>query len=133
MVPATSLFGSSSATTSGKLASAAQEFESVLVGQWLQSAESTFGSAPGGGGDADPCGEQMQNFATQRLATELTASGGIGIARLVESALVKANTRAATSQSTPGDAFQNPSSVHHIAAAESAMTAAQAYTSEAAQ
>ena len=73
-----------------RLKAAAREFESVLVGQWLQNAESSFGSVPGGDEDADTGGDQMQSFGIQQLAGQLTASGGIGIARMVEQALTKA-------------------------------------------
>lgn len=69
--------------------SSAQEFESILLGQWLQSAESSFGSAPGGEDDADAGGEQIQGFGVQHLASQLAGSGGIGIARIVQDALTR--------------------------------------------
>jgi Rod binding domain-containing protein len=127
MAPASSVDRTPSGTAPDKLAAAAQEFESVLLGQWLQSAESSFGSVPGGDDDADSCGEQMQGFATQRLATAFTASGGIGIARLVESALVKAENRAGNGQSASGDMTPGLSSARHTAEEKTAATAAQAY------
>lgn len=71
-----------------KVHEASQEFESVLLGQWLQDAEDSFGSVPGGDEDADS--SQMKNFAMQHLAQEITKSGGIGIAKIVEGALTKA-------------------------------------------
>jgi Rod binding domain-containing protein len=76
-----------------RISGAAQEFESVLLGQWLQEAETSFGTVPGADEDSDSCGEQMQGFAVQRLAGQLSAAGGIGIARLVEKGLVKASQR----------------------------------------
>lgn len=81
----------SKSSASPKLAAAAQQFESVLLGQWLQSAESSFAAVPGGDDDADAGTEQMRGFATQQLATGFTASGGIGIAKLVLGALSRAN------------------------------------------
>ena len=78
---------SSRAHCATRISSAAQEFESVLLGQWLQAAESSFGSAPGGQEDADAGGEQIQGFAVQQLAGRLAGSGGIGIAKLVQNAL----------------------------------------------
>jgi Rod binding domain-containing protein len=69
-------------------AQASQEFESVLLGQWLQGAENSFGSMPGEQDD-DAGDSQMREFATQHLATELARSGGIGIAKIVEGALIK--------------------------------------------
>lgn len=69
-----------------RLSSAAKEFESVLLGQWLKDAESTFGTIPGSDQD-DADGEQYKEFAMQHVATEITDRGGIGIAPIVERAL----------------------------------------------
>ena len=69
-----------------RASSAAKEFESVLLGQWLRNAESTFGSVPGSEDD-DAGGQQMKDFAMQHMATELANRGGIGIAPMVERAL----------------------------------------------
>ena len=74
-----------------RLSSAAKEFESVLLGQWLKDAESTFGSVPGSEED-DAGGGQMKDFAMQHLATEITNRGGVGIAPIVERALAKQET-----------------------------------------
>lgn len=74
-----------------RLSSAAKEFESVLLGQWLKDAESTFGSVPGSEED-DACGEQMKEFAMQHVASDITDRGGIGIAPMVERALAKQET-----------------------------------------
>ena len=79
-----------------KVSAAAREFESILIGQWLQAGESSFGSAPGGQDDADTGGEQMQGFAVQRLAVQLAGSGGIGIAQLVQNALTRSSGGAST-------------------------------------
>lgn len=84
----------SGAHAAPNLKAAAREFESVLLGQWLQNAESSFGSVPGGDEDTDPGGDQMQSFGMQQLAGQLTASGGIGIAKIVENALGEANQHA---------------------------------------
>lgn len=87
--------GNSSASIpsdSARLSSAAKEFESVLLGQWLKDAESAFGSIPGGQ-DEDAGGEQMSEFAMQHVAAEITDRGGIGIAQIVERALVKQEMR----------------------------------------
>lgn len=67
---------------------ASQDFESVLLGQWLQQAEDSFGSVPGEE-DENADGSQMKAFAMQHLAQEITKNGGIGIAKIVESALTK--------------------------------------------
>lgn len=120
---------------SSKLSSAAQEFESVLLGQWLQNAESSFGSVPGGDDDADSCDEQMQGFATQRLAGQLTASGGIGIARLVEGALLKASQReaAGSAAGASAGAAASRASAQGIAQAQGASSATDAYSTEVAR
>ena len=82
-----------------KVGDASQDFESVLLGQWLQEAEDSFGSVPGGE-DESADGSQMKAFAMQHLAQEITRSGGIGIARIVEGAL----TKSAGLSGTAGDA-----------------------------
>lgn len=70
-----------------KLATAAKQFETVLLSQWLQDAESSFASVPGGDSDTDAGSDQLKGLATQQLATSFAASGGIGISRLVLGAL----------------------------------------------
>ena len=80
------------ASSTARLSSAAKEFESVLLGQWLKEAESSFGSVPGSEED-DAGGEQMKEFAMQHVAAEITDRGGIGIAPMVEKALAKQETR----------------------------------------
>lgn len=71
-----------------RVSDASQQFESLLLGQWLQEAESSFGSIPGSQDD-DPSSAQMKEFAMQHLATEITRRGGIGIAKMVDTALTK--------------------------------------------
>ena len=79
---------STSATNkSAKLTSSAKEFESILLTTWLQSAETSFGSAPTSDDDQDGGDEQVKSFATQQLAKAWTDAGGIGIASKVASAL----------------------------------------------
>lgn len=75
--------------TAARLMPTAKEFESILLGQWLQGAESSFGSVPGGDDAQDAGDEQMKNFGVQQLAKSLSDSGGIGIAALVSRALAK--------------------------------------------
>lgn len=93
---------------SKQIAHAAAEFESVLLGQWLGSAEKSFATVPGSDEDQDPGGEQMQSFAMQQLATVLTASGGIGIARIVSQALA----RSARSNTAPIEAQAREAAGH---------------------
>lgn len=74
-------------TTPGGIRKAAGEFESILLNQWLEGAESTFGTVPGGDEDEDAGDAQMKSFAVQALAKGITAAGGIGLASLVSKAL----------------------------------------------
>lgn len=90
-LPMTKSFTTIGGGNTARLSSAAKEFESVLLGQWLKDAEATFGSVPGSEED-DPGGEQMKDFAMQHVATEITDRGGIGIAPMVERALAKQET-----------------------------------------
>jgi Rod binding domain-containing protein len=75
-----------------KIEKSAKDFESILLGSWLQQAESSFGSVPGGDGedDEDPGKEQFQGMAMQSLGASMTASGGIGIAKMISKQLHKA-------------------------------------------
>lgn len=70
-----------------KIEKAAHDFESILLGQWLEEAQQSFGSAPGSDPDADqdadPGHGQFQSIAIQSLAKSLTKSGGIGIAKMI--------------------------------------------------
>jgi Rod binding domain-containing protein len=75
-----------------KIEKSARDFESLLLSTWLQQAEQSFASVPGGDedDDADAGKEQLQAIAMQSLATSMTESGGIGIAKIISSHLRKA-------------------------------------------
>ncbi len=68
---------------SAKIAKAGRDFESILLGSWLQGAESSFGSVPGSEEDEDAGGEQLKGIGVQQLATALANSGGIGLGKLI--------------------------------------------------
>ena len=88
----------SAPTVNEKIEKSAKEFESILLGSWLQQAEQSFGSLPGGDDDddADAGKEQFQGMAMQSLGTSMTAAGGIGIAKMISKQLHKAeNARVA--------------------------------------
>lgn len=73
-----------------KIQKAGKDFESILLGSWLQQAEQSFAKVPGGDGqdeDDDSGKDQFQGIAMQALAGSLTASGGIGIAKMITSNL----------------------------------------------
>jgi Rod binding domain-containing protein len=82
----------STATENSKIEKSAKDFESILLGSWLQQAEQSFGSLPGGDddGDADAGKEQFQGMAMQSLGNSMTAAGGIGIAKMISKQLHKA-------------------------------------------
>lgn len=67
----------------------AKEFEAILLGQWLQAAQTSFANVPGGDEDSDPGDDQFKSFAIQQLARKLTDAGGFGIAAIVAKALEK--------------------------------------------
>ena len=81
----TGITGSSSDKEDAKIKKAGADFESILLGSWLQKAEKSFATVPGGDEDedADPGKDQFQGMAMQSLASSLTASGGIGIAKMI--------------------------------------------------
>ena len=85
----------SSTRENAKIDKAGKDFESILLGSWLQQAEQSFAKVPGGDGDDDEDAgkDQFQGIAMQALAGSLTASGGIGIARMITEHLHKATDR----------------------------------------
>jgi Rod binding domain-containing protein len=93
------------ATDSSKIEKSAKDFESILLGSWLQQAEQSFGSLPGGDDDddADAGKEQFQGIAMQSLGNAMTASGGIGIAKMIVKQLHTAADRqaAAATKTSP--------------------------------
>jgi len=82
-----------------KIEKSAKDFESILLGSWLQQAEESFAKLPGGDddGDADAGKEQFQGMAMQSLGASMTASGGIGIAKMISQQLHKAEDALHTS------------------------------------
>src|SRR6266700_3579546 len=74
-----------STATNTKIEKSAKDFESILLRSWLQQAEQSFGSLPGGDGDddADSGKDQFQGIAMQSLGASMTAAGGIGIAKVI--------------------------------------------------
>jgi Rod binding domain-containing protein len=81
----------SAAKENAKIEKSASDFESILLGSWLQQAEQSFGSVPGEDNeDADSGKDQFMGIAMQSLGTSMTASGGIGIAKMISNSLHKA-------------------------------------------
>jgi Rod binding domain-containing protein len=83
-----------------KIDKASHDFESILVGQWLEKAEKSFATVPGEDPDQnqDSGHDQFQSIACQYLAQGLTKNGGFGIAAMISKHL----TSVATSQSSEG-------------------------------
>jgi Rod binding domain-containing protein len=87
-----------------KIEKSAKEFESMLLSNWLQQAEQSMASVPGADDDEDAgAREQMMSLGVQSLATAMTASGGIGIAKMIAKAL-----HSAADSQTPGVAQAGP-------------------------
>jgi Rod binding domain-containing protein len=75
-----------------KIDKSARDFEALLLGSWLQQAEQSFATVPGGDDDddADAGKEQMMGIAMQAMGTAMAANGGIGIAKMIAKHLHKA-------------------------------------------
>jgi Rod binding domain-containing protein len=74
-------------TDDAKIDKSAQQFEAILVGTWLNEAQQSFGSVPGGDADRDAGGEQMMSLGVQSLSTAMAASGGLGIGKMIAKAM----------------------------------------------
>ncbi len=92
--------------SNAKIDKSAQDFESMLLGTWLQQAESSMGTVPGGDDDEDASGrEQMMSLGVQSLSASLAASGGIGIGKMIAKALhATADKQQAAMDSAAGSA-----------------------------
>src|ERR1700729_2019795 len=81
---------------------AAHDFESILVGQWLEKAQKSFATVPGTDPDQSQNSgrDQFQSIACQYMAQALSKSGGFGIASMISKHLVAAEARK-TPETTP--------------------------------
>lgn len=79
---------------SSKIDKASHDFESILVGQWLEKAEKSFATVPGTDPDQDQDRghDQFQSIACQYLAQGLTKNGGFGIAAMISKHLTAVET-----------------------------------------
>ncbi len=75
---------------------AARDFESILVGQWLEKAEKSFATVPGNDPDQsqDSGRDQFQSIACQYLAQGLSKSGAFGIGSKISHQLAAASKEA---------------------------------------
>lgn len=69
-----------------KIHDAAQQFESLLIGELLKTAHEAGGSG-WLGTDDDDAGQTGIGFAEQQFSQMLAASGGLGLTPLIESGL----------------------------------------------
>jgi flagellar protein FlgJ len=73
-----------------KVHDAARQFESLLIGQMLKSMRTSANSWLGS--DGDSASESTVEMAEDAFAKALASTGGLGLARLVESGLNAART-----------------------------------------
>lgn len=95
-----------------KIEKGAKEFESILVGSWLQQAEQSFATLPGAEDDQDPGHDSMMSLGVQTLSTSMTASGGIGIARMIAKAMHAQADKANAQPAASTDHTTNQNSQH---------------------
>ncbi len=88
--------------SSSRIDKAAHDFESILVGQWLEKAEKSFASVPGSDPDqnSDSGHDQFQSIACQYLAQGLGKKGSFGIASMISKHLAAAEAKQ-TGEGTP--------------------------------
>jgi Rod binding domain-containing protein len=73
---------------------AAQQFEALILAQLLANARADS--------ESDSCSDTMRDFAEQQVAAMLSASGGLGLARLIERGLSPAQGPASPDDAIPG-------------------------------
>lgn len=83
---------STAAGDNQKIDKSAKDFESILLGSWLQQAEHSFAEVPGEDDDPDSDSgkDQYLSIAMESLGNAMSASGGVGIAKMIASHLHKA-------------------------------------------
>jgi Rod binding domain-containing protein len=88
------------ATDPKKIEKAARNFESLLVGHWLEQAEKSFASVPGTDPDQqnDSSRDQFMSIACQSLAQGLSRGNGFGIASMIRKQLEVAAAATTDSQ-----------------------------------
>jgi len=95
-------------TDDAKIDKSAQQFEAILVGTWLNEAQQSFASVPGGDTDRDAGGDQMMSLGVQSLSTSMAASGGLGIGKMIAKAMHAAADREKAGVAAP-EASATPS------------------------
>lgn len=99
-----------------KIDKAAKDFESILLGEWLQKAEQSFASVPGTDPDQqnDSAYDQFQSISCQFLGEAMSKGGGIGIASMISKNLkareAVQNTAETAKQAAAGQVSGTPQS-----------------------
>ncbi|HEX4036803.1 MAG TPA: hypothetical protein VHX37_01980 [Acidobacteriaceae bacterium] len=102
-----------SAQSAGKddarIEKSAKQFEAMLLGSWLQQAEQSFATVPGAEDDEEAAGrDQMMSLGVQSLSQAMADSGGIGIAKMIATALEAADAKTeGASKATTGAEVKN--------------------------
>ena len=96
-----------------KIEKSARDFESILVGQWLEQAEKSFATVPGDDPDKknqDAGQDQFRSIAFHSLAEGLTKAGGFGIASMITRHLEAAEIK----QPRPNESNPTPGKLHKL-------------------
>jgi Rod binding domain-containing protein len=103
------LKGQAQNTDDGKIDKAARDFESILLGQWLEQAEKSFASVPGGDPDqdADAGHDQFQSIGCEFLSGALSKAGGIGLASMISKRLKATEAARAASEAARPEGNQS--------------------------
>jgi len=93
------LRNASTKDNTAKIDKAAHDFESIMVGQWLEKAEKSFATVPGTDPDRDQDSshDQFQSIACESLAKGLTKNGSFGIAAMISKHLTASAAKYASS------------------------------------
>lgn len=88
-----------------KIDKAARNFESLLVGHWLEQAEKSFASVPGTNPDQqqDSSRDQFMSIACESLAQGLSRTGGFGLAKMISKRLEVAVETPKNQEAQPSD------------------------------
>jgi Rod binding domain-containing protein len=80
--------GTRTESSSAKIASAAQQFEALLIGEMLKSVREASDEGWMGGG-SDSSAESAYGIAENQLAQTIASHGGLGLAKTIQRALEK--------------------------------------------
>jgi peptidoglycan hydrolase FlgJ len=79
--------GASPQDTPAKIHQAAQQFESLLIGQLLKTSREASGGGGWLGTDDDDAGATGMEIAEQEFAKMLASNGGLGLSKTIEAGL----------------------------------------------